>query len=120
MPDWEDESQPLELRARAYIDINCAHCHIPGAGCDYTPMNLAYNQTSSPINLGVCVEPVDFVSGNQEYIIEKQDPFRSLLYFRIQTTIPAEMMPPVGRSFTHREGVQLIEDYINSPEGTCP
>lgn len=120
MPDWEDESQPLELRARAYLDINCAHCHTQGGGCDHTPMDLAYSQSANPVNLGICVEPVDFVSGNEEYIIKKQDPFGSLLYFRMQTTIPAEMMPPVGRSITHREGLMLLRDYINSLDGTCP
>ena len=24
---WNDERQPVEARARAYLDINCGHCH---------------------------------------------------------------------------------------------
>jgi len=31
--DWRDTHQPLDARARAYLDINCGHCHNPkGAG----------------------------------------------------------------------------------------
>jgi len=25
--DWKDASQPIDLRMRSYVDINCAHCH---------------------------------------------------------------------------------------------
>lgn len=31
-PDWEDLAQPLQERAKAYMDINCGHCHSPGGG----------------------------------------------------------------------------------------
>ena len=31
--NWLDTSQPLEARARAYLEVNCGHCHNPkGAG----------------------------------------------------------------------------------------
>ena len=118
--DWTDATKPLALRARAYLDINCAHCHTPGTSCGDMPMNLAFNQTENPANLGVCIEPHEFVTGNQQYIVTGQDVEGSLLYFRISTDDKTEMMPNIGRSLIHTEGLQLIEDWINSLEPTCP
>lgn len=118
--DWTDASQSLELRARSYLDINCAHCHTPGGDCDQAPMNFAFSQTHIPENLGVCVEPEDFVTGNQQYIVDAQDPRGSLLYFRVETTLQTEMMPNVGRTVTHTEGLELLEEWITNMEGSCP
>ncbi|KAF2518481.1 hypothetical protein E0W68_09145 [Flavobacterium salilacus subsp. salilacus] len=118
--DWTDESYPLEIRVRSYLDINCAHCHSAGASCDYTPMELSFSQSALPANLGVCIEPVDFASGGQEYIVSGQDVRSSLMHFRIKETSAAEMMPPLGRTVTHREGLQLITDWIENMETICP
>ncbi|MXN92440.1 hypothetical protein GR160_14520 [Flavobacterium sp. Sd200] len=118
--NWEDTSQSLNLRARSYLDINCAHCHTPGGSCGYTPMNLAFNQTHIDTNLGICVPPQDFVTGDEQYIIAKQDALGSLLAFRMRTSDPAEMMPLIGRTIAHREGVALIDQWINGMNEPCP
>lgn len=118
--NWEDTSQPLELRARSYLDVNCAHCHTEGADCGYTPMDFAFGKTNIPANLGICREPVDFVTGSEQYIVDGQDTSNSLLYWRMNNTIQSEMMPPIGRVTVHQEGLQLIEDWINSLNNQCP
>jgi uncharacterized repeat protein (TIGR03806 family) len=118
--NWQDETQPLELRVRSYLDINCAHCHSTGTSCDYTPMELSFAQSTTNSNLGVCREPVDFVTGNQQYIVKGSDIEGSLMHFRMSTNIPSEMMPTLGRTVVHQEGLQLIENWINSLENTCP
>ncbi|MCO6148531.1 hypothetical protein [Flavobacterium sp. NRK1] len=118
--NWEDESKSLDLRARSYLDINCAHCHTPGGNCDDMPLNLAFVATTNPINLGICVEPHDFVSGNQTYIIAAQDSWMSLLPFKMQSTQQSEMMPPIGRTTSHREGTALINEWIDAMENPCP
>ncbi|KGO92962.1 hypothetical protein [Flavobacterium subsaxonicum] len=119
--DWTDASQPLELRVRSYVDINCAHCHTDNTDCGYTPMNFAFNKSGlTPDNMGICRTPVDFVTGNQQYIVTGQDAEGSLMHFRMNTSIQSEMMPPLGRKLVHQEAVALIEQWINSLAATCP
>ncbi|WP_408086009.1 hypothetical protein [Flavobacterium rhizosphaerae] len=118
--NWTDETQPLELRVRSYLDINCAHCHNPGAYCGYTPMNFQFGVTDLPQNLGVCNEPVDFVTSGQEYIVDGQDIENSLLHYRMNNNIQSEMMPPIGRSVVDEEALQMIAEWISTMETQCP
>lgn len=117
--DWTDASKPLELRVRSYLDINCAHCHTTGAYCGYTPMNLAFSQTTTPENFGICQQPVDYVTGDQQYIVKGGDVEGSLLHFRMSNNIQSEMMPLIGRTVVDEEALQLIEQWINSLNNTC-
>jgi uncharacterized repeat protein (TIGR03806 family) len=118
--NWEDTSQPLELRVRSYVDINCAHCHTEGADCGNTPMDFTFGNSSIPANMGICQEPVEFVSGTEQYIIDGQDIENSLLYYRMSNKIQSEMMPPIGRTTIHAEALDMMEAYINSLNNTCP
>lgn len=117
--DWTNKNLPLETRVRSYLDINCAHCHTPGGPCDYTPMDFAFNRTTNPINLGICVEPSDFASGGEDYLIAGQQIEESLVRSRMNNNISFEMMPPLGRTIVNEEAVELIEEWINSLE-PCP
>lgn len=118
--DWTDQTKSLDLRVRSYLDINCAHCHTPGTFCDYTPMDLAFNKTGNPINLGICVEPMDFASGGESYLIAGQQIEESLIYFRMNTDIQSERMPQLGRTVVHTEAVELMEAWINAMSQPCP
>ncbi|OYU83415.1 MAG: hypothetical protein CFE24_11520 [Flavobacterium sp. BFFFF2] len=115
--DWRDTSQSLEKRARSYIDINCAHCHREGGHCDYTPQRFNFSNTN--INtFGVCLTPL-FTIPNKPFVIAAGDADHSELIYRIDNSEPSEMMPIIGRSLIHTEGVQLMKDYINSLPRTC-
>jgi len=117
---WDDTSYPLEERVRAYVDMNCAHCHRNNSHCDYRPIRLAWEETVDPANLGVCVEPDQVIPGQGlQDIIVPGNAERSVMYFRINTEDPATMMPLIGRSIVHEEGRDLILEYINSLEGPC-
>lgn len=117
--DWTDTSKPLELRARSYIDINCAHCHTEGAHCDYMSMRFAFHETTNPANLGICVTPFEFIN-NQSHIINAGHPESSALYYRMNTNLGSLMMPLTGRSIIHTEGVELMQEWISSMEESCP
>lgn len=115
--NYEDDTQPLETRVRAYFDINCAHCHTEGGHCSYRPMKFAYQDTyNNTTNMGVCVNTEDM----QDFppalskIITPGNKDRSMLYYRLNTTDESFRMPLHGRTIIHEEGIQLIEQWINS------
>ena len=43
----------------------------------------------------------------------------SVLVFRMDSDDPSVMMPELGRSVVHREGVQLIRQWIDAQHGNC-
>lgn len=118
--DWTDESQPLELRVRSYLDINCAHCHREGSHCDYRPMRFAFSETDVPENLGICVAPEENINSSLTYIVAKKNSLRSVLSYRIKSTNQAERMPLLGRTIVHEEAVEMIEEWIDSMDAPCP
>jgi uncharacterized repeat protein (TIGR03806 family) len=111
--NYMDQTKTIDQRFRSYVDINCAHCHSEGKHCDYRPMRLAFSETSDPINLGLCVEPEEFINSTLAYIIKPSDKVRSMMYYRLGSTVQSERMPLLGRSIVHEEGLQLLEDWIN-------
>lgn len=112
--DYSDASKPLDLRFRSYIDANCAHCHREGSHCDYRPMKLAFKETSDPLNIGLCVEPDEFINTALTYIITPSNINRSMMYYRLNTNQENVRMPLLGRTLIHQEGVDLLEEWINS------
>lgn len=116
--DWRDVTKPLELRAKSYLDINCAHCHREGGHCDYVPQRLNFSNNDS-YTYGICM-PSLFVIPDNPYVITAGDASRSELFYRMNTNEGSEMMPLIGRSIIHDEGVDLIREYINSLPTTCP
>lgn len=120
LPDWRDATVSLQDRARAYVDINCAHCHNEGSYCDYRPMRFAWEETVDPVNLGLCVAPEDPVEPSQVHIVSASRPERSMMVHRISSTEVAVRMPLLGRTLVHEEGLALIEEWINSLDPPCP
>lgn len=112
--DYKDQSEPVDLRLRSYLDINCAHCHSENSHCDYRPLRLAYSETTELSNLGVCVEPDEQINSALVYIVAPSNTTRSVMHFRLSSTSEATRMPLLGRSIVHEEGVQLLEEWINT------
>jgi len=115
--DYKDTLEPLDLRLRSYLDINCSHCHSDQGYCEYRPMRLAFKDTHDFTNIGVCVEPDTNIDDALTYIIAPGNTQRSVMHFRTNTTIEQYRMPLLGRTLKHDEGVQLLEDWINSLDG---
>ena len=124
--DYTDTSKPLALRARSYVDINCAHCHQTNSHCDYRPMRFSFKESGMPAgkgnsNMGVCVDTQDmqdFPSALSS-IVKPGNVDRSMLYYRINTDNENFRMPLHGRTIIHEEGVALMEQWINSIQD-CP
>jgi len=118
--DYKDTSQSLELRARSYLDANCAHCHQDQGRCDYRAIRLSFNQTSNPTNLGICVVADEIISPTIQRIITPGQYDKSVLHYRINTNEENERMPLLGRTIIHDEGKLLLEQWITSLTQTCP
>ncbi|MBV6403282.1 MAG: hypothetical protein GFGODING_00019 [Flavobacteriales bacterium] len=119
-PDWKDITLPLEDRVRGYLDMQCAHCHADQRHCDYRPLRLAYQDTHDPANLGVCVPPDDPIDPAMTYIVAAGDTARSMMHLRLGSTDAAVRMPLLGRTLVHREGLALIDQWINTLGPPCP
>ncbi len=116
---WDDPTVDLNSRVRAYVDINCAHCHRENSHCDYRPMRFAFNETADPANLGICVPPDDPLLPQHTYIVARGSIGRSLLHYRLSATDEAVRMPLLGRTIVHDEGLALITEWINSLTPVC-
>ncbi len=112
--NYSDPQQPLDLRLRSYVDINCAHCHAENSHCDYRPMRLAFSETALSINMGVCVEPDEFINPSLINIITPGNFNKSMMHFRLASTEESTRMPLLGRSLVHQEGLELLTQYIQS------
>jgi uncharacterized repeat protein (TIGR03806 family) len=119
---WNDPTTgTVDERARAWLEGNCAHCHSDAGLARTTGLTLWASETN-PIKFGVCKTPVAAgpATGGRHYDIVPGQPDQSILMFRIEATQPGIMMPQLGRSVVHAEGVQLIRDWITAMPGTCP
>jgi len=118
--DWHDAKQPIELRARAYLDINCAHCHNPVGPASTTALNLQ-PFLAPDLHLGLCKPPVAAGkgTGNRLFGIVPGDPDASIMLYRLASAEPGEMMPELGRSTAHVEGVALIREWVAAMKGGC-
>lgn len=118
--DWQDSAAPLSARARAYLDINCGHCHSRTGAARTSGMWLDAQNTDLR-HLGVCKPPIAAGrgSGGHRYGIVPGQPEASILVFRMTTQDPAARMPETGRSLIHAEGVKLISDWVRAQPGSC-
>ncbi len=117
-PDYNDfESGSIEERARALIDINCAHCHRLGAPGETSGLFLNIEETD-PTRLGIHKPPVAAGrgSGDLDYTIVPGQPDKSIMVYRMASTDPGIMMPELGRKLVHKEGVELVKKWIKEME----
>ncbi|MGK6354397.1 SO2930 family diheme c-type cytochrome [Sphingomonas sp. DT-207] len=110
---WDDPAAQLDARARAYLEINCAHCHNPQGGASNSGLFLGWRETS-PVTLGIGKRPVAAGrgSGNLDFAIAPGDPDASILIYRMESIDPGIAMPELGRAAVHKEGVALLREWI--------
>lgn len=112
-PVWDDPRESLDGRARAYLDVNCAHCHSRKGFASNSGLYLDLEETD-PSALGIGKRPVAAGrgSGAHQFAIAPGDPAASILAHRMESTEPGVMMPQFGRTVPHAEGVALIRAWI--------
>lgn len=112
----------LDTAARAYLDINCAHCHNPRGIQGMTSQLFLDHDNADAFHLGVCKRPGSAGTGNGGFAFDivPGDPDTSILYFRTHTSQVGAMMPLLGRSLTHVRGAELLHAWIAAmPADDC-
>ncbi|MCA9014313.1 MAG: right-handed parallel beta-helix repeat-containing protein [Planctomycetaceae bacterium] len=114
LADFDDpDTGTLDQRVRAYLSVNCAHCHSPGGNARTTGLDLRLTQ-SDPARIGVWKNPVAAGrgSGGRSYDIVPGEPDKSILMHRLQSNDLAARMPNIGNRIVHQEAVDLIRQRI--------
>jgi len=109
----DDTSRSLEGRARSYLDANCSHCHRPNgtvASFDarYDTPLAEQNLIKGPVLID---EGIDNAS-----IIAPNDIWRSIALVRMRT-LEGFKMPPLAHQVLDRNGIDLIERWVQSVPG---
>lgn len=115
LPLWTAQraSDPAAPLARAYLDVNCAHCHQPGGGASNSGLDLRWEQ-ADPHAYGIMKRPVAAGrgAGNRDFSVLPGRPEESILLYRMDSTEPGIAMPELGRSSVDHEGVAVVRRWI--------
>ena len=90
--DYSNTSESIENRARAYLDINCAHCHNPNGIAFITQMDLRIETPTAYTGIWM----------KQGKIAMRMSMLGEL------------HMPKIGTTIIHDEGLKLVLDYIHN------
>lgn len=117
VPAVSNESARLEARARAYLDINCAHCHRLQGSASNSGLFLDYTE-DDPTKTGIGKHPVAAGrgSGDAEVVIVPGEPDNSILTYRMASTEAGVAMPELGRAVVDEDGVALVRAWIAGME----
>ena len=113
MPDFLDAGAPLEARARAWLDVNCAHCHRAEGPASNSGLFLTFGE-KDPVRYGVRKRPVAAGkgAGDKEFDILPGEPDDSILVYRVRSVEPGVMMPELGRHLADPDAVALLRAWI--------
>lgn len=114
LPLWEQHARlPAEAAARAYLDVNCAHCHRPGAGASNSGLDLRWEQSDAQA-LGVMKRPVAAGRGAGDLLFDvvPGKPGESILVHRMASLEGGVAMPELGKSTIDTEGLAVVERWI--------
>lgn len=91
MVDYKDSKASLSARARAYLAMNCSHCHNPSGWEKSNQRRFDFRYEIPLAETG---------------ILSKKD--------KIVRTMINGRMPYIGTSMVDEEGISLITDYLHS------
>lgn len=108
-------------RGRAYLDVNCSHCHGVVGLAKGTALRLDYDHTDpikgDPTDFGVCKSPASAGAGGTcglSFDVVPGHSDQSVLVCRTDSIAAKVTMPPVGHKLIHTEGVALLKAWIDA------
>ncbi|MEE4206553.1 MAG: SO2930 family diheme c-type cytochrome [Erythrobacter sp.] len=113
LPQWGAGEGGTEALARAYLDVNCAHCHQPGGAASNSGLDLRWEQ-DDPHAIGIGKPPVAAGRGAGGHLVSiaPGDPDASILAYRMASAEPGVAMPELGKETVDPAGVAVIRRWI--------
>lgn len=112
-----DSAKSIDVRARSYLDANCAHCHTYLGGGN-SPIRMTFDLPGAEMHL-IDERPLHGEWGTHNArIIAPGDPDRSVLLRRMNT-LERERMPRIGSHVIDQQGVEIIRKWISSLSGAA-
>jgi hypothetical protein len=113
-----DTNASLETRARAYLAVNCAHCHVHEGGGNST-MDLAPTTALKNMRLLEQMPQHGTFNLKDARLVAPGAPTRSVLVSRSALRIPGQM-PPLGTIRPDAEGTKVLSQWILSLKPETP
>lgn len=108
----DDTAADLDARARAYLHVNCAHCHRRGGGGSAAfDIRVEYPLAKTNLLAGRPTQGTFGIYGAQT--VAPGDPYRSVLFYRM-AKLGRGRMPHFGSNVIDDAGLKLIHDWIVS------
>ncbi len=109
-PTWESSAHAPEAKVRAYLDANCASCHLPG-GTGNARIDLRFDTPLAATQM-VGEAPGQGDLGVQGALLVKPgQPSRSLLYLRMLRT-DAKGMPNLAHNSVDNRAAAAVKRWI--------
>lgn len=89
--DYENTSASIENRARAYLDINCAHCHQANAWDEASKKDFDFQYSTALKSSGIERERKEIIKEFSE-----------------------GDMPFIGTTLLHQEGLDILKEYFET------
>ena len=99
--------------ARAYLDVNCAHCHQPGGSASNSGLDLRWEQ-DDPYAIGIGKPPVAAGRGAGGLLVSiaPGEPDRSIILHRMASVEPGVAMPELGRASVDEDAIEVMRRWI--------
>jgi uncharacterized repeat protein (TIGR03806 family) len=89
MVDYNDLTESISDRGRAYLAMNCAHCHRPGAWDPATKLDFDFRHE---------------ISLDQTGIFYSED--------KVVEAVSSGKMPFIGTTMLHEQGIDLVIEFV--------
>jgi len=114
-------TDPLDVRARSYLQANCAICHRPGG--EFNSIDMRF--TTAFADTALCGKVERATGMVPDYRLVPGHPEKSTTSFRMgvkpDPAVPLLRMPQIGSNVVDPEGTKLINDWITAmPVSACP
>jgi uncharacterized repeat protein (TIGR03806 family) len=114
-----NNSAPLELRARSYLDANCSQCHRPGGAGAFFDTRFGTPLKKQNLINGPVANLLAASGTHPGKVIVPEDLDRSILFRRI-SIIGENQMPPLARNLVDTNAVEVVGKWIMSLRERAP